>query len=222
MIAAGKSILDKECQRLGIKTPNLNDMLSHFKQIDSDSLLEAIGRGDISNRQLAACLKIPELEDQPIRAKLKKSLAKSVVTVAGIDNVHTVFAHCCEPVLGDDIIGYISQHKGITVHRSDCKNVVQLSPEKQNQLINVTWGAEKASHAVPIIIRAFNAQNVLGDVSKVLTQAKIHIFDAALATHSDFSAPLTLTIQIENTHQLSIILNKISQLSSIMEVKRKT
>jgi len=221
-IARGKTILDKESQRLGIKVLNMDDMLSHFKQPDTDALLEAIGRSDINSRQLSGFLKIPELEDLPINVRPKKSSAKSVVSVAGIDNVQTSFAHCCSPVLGDDIIGYISHHKGITVHRTDCKNVTQLSLEKQVQLISVAWGAKKASHAVPIIIHAFNTQNLLNDVSQILAQSKIHIFNAALDTHPDFSAILNLTIQIENTNQLSQVLSKINCLPNIMEVKRKT
>ena len=221
-IARGKTILDKESQRLGIKAPNMDDMLNHFKKTDTDALLEAIGRSDINSRQLAGFLKIPELEELSVNVRPKKSSAKSVVSVAGIDNVQTSFAHCCSPVLGDDIIGYISHHKGITVHRTDCKNVTQLSLEKQTQLISVAWGAKKASHAVPIIIHAFNTQNLLNDVSQILAQSKIHIFNAALDTHPDFSAILNLTIQIENTNQLSQVLSKINCLPNIMEVKRKT
>ncbi len=221
-IARGKTILDKESQRLGIKAPNMDDMLNHFKKTDTDALLEAIGRSDINSRQLAGFLKIPELEELSVNVRPKKSSAKSVVSVAGIDNVQTSFAHCCSPVLGDDIIGYISHHKGITVHRTDCKNVTQLSIEKQTQLISVAWGTKKASHAVPIIIHAFNTQNLLNDVSQILAQSKIHIFNAALDTHPDFSAILNLTIQIENTNQLSQVLSKINQLPNIMDVKRKT
>jgi GTP pyrophosphokinase len=221
-IVRGKAILDKESQRLGIKVLNMVDMLSYFKQHDTDTLLEAIGRSDINSRQLAGFLKIPELEDAPVNAKLKKSAAKSVVSVAGIDNVQTSFALCCTPVVGDDIIGYISHLKGIIVHRADCKNIKELSLEKQAQLISVTWGEKKASHAVPIVIHAFNAQNLLKNVSQILAQAKIHIFNAALDTQSDLSAVLNLTIQIENTDQLSQVLSKINCLPNIVEVKRKT
>jgi GTP pyrophosphokinase len=221
-IARGKTILDKESKRLGIKALNLDDMLSHFKQPDADALLEAIGRSDINSRQLAGFLKIPELEDVPVNVRQKKLSTKSAVSVAGIDNVQTSFAHCCSPVLGDDIIGYISHNKGITVHRTDCKNVTHLSIEKQAQLISVAWGAKNTSHAVPIVIHAFNAQNLLTDVSQILAHSKIHIFNAALDTHPDFSAILNLTIQIENTDQLSQILSKINQLPNIVEVRRKT
>jgi GTP pyrophosphokinase len=228
-IASGKAILDKESQRLGLKMVNLTELAKHFNQPDADKLLEAIGRSDINSRQLAAFFKIPELEALPaLRLRSgqalqgKKTEVKSVISVAGIDNVLTSLAHCCSPIQGNDIIGYISHKKGITIHRKDCENVMHLGPEKQTQLISVNWGAKKASYAVPIVIHAFNSQNLLNDVTQILAQAKIHISNAALDTHPDFSALLNLTIQIENTDQLSQVLNKINQLPNIVDVKRKT
>jgi GTP pyrophosphokinase len=221
-ISAGKAILEKETQRLGIKAVDVNELAKHFKQIDADRLFEAIGRSDINRRQLAAFFKIPELESSSLLTRQQKTITKSIVWVNGMDNVLTTFAHCCTPVQGDDIIGYISHHKGITVHRKQCSNIVQLEPQKRNRLINVSWGAQKASHAVPITIQAFNAQNLLADVSHLLAQTKIHISNAALHSHPDFSADLDLTIQVENTDQLSQVLNKLSQLANVIDVKRKT
>ncbi len=220
-IALGKAIFDKESQRLGIKNINFVEAISHFKQPDSDALLEAIGKGLITNRQLAAFLKVPELEETPINTKPKKTTTKSEISVDGIDNVQTSLAHCCSPVLGDEIIGYISHHHGITVHRQDCKNITQLSHEKQAQLINVAWGTEKASHEVPIVIEAYNAQNLLNNVSQILAQCKIHIFNATMSSSPDLSGELHMSIQIENTSQLSMVLNKISQLPNIIEARRQ-
>lgn len=219
-IALGKAILDKECHRLGIKNPNMVDMLQHFKQPDSDALLENIGKGLISSHQLAAFLKVPELEEIP-NARAKKASSKSTISVAGIDNVQTSLAHCCSPVSGDDIIGYISHHHGITVHRKDCKNITQMTLEKQAHLIDVAWQAEKATHAVPIVVQAFNAQNLLNNVSQILAQYKIHIFNASMSSNSDLSAELQMTIQIENTSQLSSVLGRISQLPNIIEARRQ-
>jgi GTP pyrophosphokinase len=221
-IAAGKAILDKETQRLGLKMLNLTELVKHFHQPDTDKLLEAIGRSDINSRQLAAFFKVPELEAPSPAVQHKKTSGKSVISVDGINNVLTSFAQCCSPVQGNDIIGYISHKKGITIHRQDCENILHLDPEKQAQLIPVNWGAKKASYAVPIVIHAFNSHNLLNDVTQILAQAKIHISNAALDTHPDFSALLNLTIQIENTDQLSQVLNKINQLPNIVDVKRKT
>ncbi len=221
-IAAGKQMLDKESKRLGLKTLDMPELLKHFKLADAEHLYEAMGRGDLNNRQLAAALKIPELEPAPLRFTPAKTSPKSAVTVAGIDNVVTSLAHCCEPVTGDAIIGFISHKKGITIHRRDCENIRQLPVEQQPQLIDAEWsGKESLRHNVPIIIHAFNSQNLLSDVSQLLALSKVHISDASLKTHEDLSAILTLTILIENTAQLSSVLARINQLPNILEVKRK-
>jgi GTP pyrophosphokinase len=153
--------------------------------------------------------------------RANKSLHACEVSVEGLNNVQTTFALCCHPVAGDEITGYISHYKGIIVHRADCKNMLQLSLAKQPQRIAVAWQNSKASHAVPIVIHAFNAQNLLTDVSQLLAQNKIHIFSAALEADVDFSAVLNLTLQIENTEQLNTVIKKIKQLPAIVNAQRK-
>ena len=220
-IAAGKVILDREIQRLGLKGVNYKELADHYKQPDADTLLEAIGRNDINSRQLVAFFKIPELETPQPTVYRHKPHFKTAVTVEGIDKVLTTFANCCSPVSGDDIIGYITQYRGITVHRKDCGNIIHLKPEKKEQLIPVFWGSQHSSHSVTIVIKAHNARHLLSNVTQLLTQANINITNAVLDTHQDFSALLNLSIQVENTKQLSIILSRISQLPNIHEVKRK-
>ena len=220
-IALGKATLDKECQKLGLKAPNLVELTRYFKQTDTNKLLESIGCGDISVRQLAAFLKIPELETT-VKTTSIKATNKSIITVDGVENVMTHFASCCLPVPGDDIIGYISLKKGITVHRKDCENIGRLVPEKQSRLVPVSWGDKKASHFVPIVVNAFSGQNLLSDVSQILAQERIHIANASMETHPDFSAVLNLTLQIGNTDQLSLVLNKIGCLSNVVDARRKT
>lgn len=221
-IVSGKLMLDKEGKRLGLKAIDLPDLLKHFKMIDADHFYEALGRGDINNRQVAAALKIPELESIPLKLAPALTSPKSMVTVAGIDNVLTTLALCCAPVKGDKIIGFISHKRGITIHRSDCENIVNLPTEQQPQLISAEWsGLHAVRHTVPIIIHAFNAQNLLSDVSQLLAAAKVHISDASLKTHDDLSAILNLSIQITDIQQLSQVLSRINELPNILEVKRK-
>lgn len=221
-IDAGKSILDGECKRLGLKTLDIAHLLSHFKKEDLNQLCETIGRGDINNRQLAAALHIPEFIAPAAKITPHKETAKSTITIAGINNVLTTMAHCCSPVQGDDIIGFISHKKGITVHRRDCENIFKLAPEKQSRLIPAEWGSGKPSrHLVPIIVHAFNAKNLLNDVTQILSHSKAHVSQASLKTHADLSAILNLTIQIENTEQLSLVLGRIGHLPDVTEVKRK-
>lgn len=222
-ISVGKHLLDKESKRLGLKILDIPELLKHFKMADTDHLYEALGRGDINNRQLAAALKIPELDTHHVKTAAVPASPKSVVTVAGIDNVVTTLALCCNPVNGDEIVAFISHKRGITIHRNDCENIVHLPIDQRAQIIEAEWsGKQTVRHNVPIVIHAFNAQNLLSDVSQLLAGSKVHISSATLKTHDDLSAILTLSIMIENTAQLSLILAKISQLPNIMEVKRKT
>ncbi len=89
------------------------------------------------------------------------------------------------------------------------------------QLIAVSWAVEKTSHAVPIVIQAYNAQNLLNNVSHILAQAKVHIFSATLSSNPDLSGELNMSIQIQNTQQLSQVLDKITQLPNIIEARRQ-
>jgi GTP pyrophosphokinase len=219
-IAAGKAILDKESQRLGIKTPNLSELAKHFNQPNNEQLLEFIGRGDINPRQLAAFFKVPELETLKTKT-VPKSSGKSLVTVDGIHQVLTAIATCCNPVPGDDIIGFISLKRGVVVHNKNCPNILNMSHDKQSRLIGVAWGEQASSHFVPITIKAFSTQHLLNDVSRLLAEEKIYITHAAMETQADFSTLLNLTIQVKNTDQLSKILNKIGCLANVIDVKRK-
>lgn len=221
-IAAGKSLLDKESKRLGLKSVDLNELLRHFKIPDTDHLYQALGRGDINNRQLAGALKIPELAPVSFKLSPPKASPKSTVTVADMDNVVTSLAHCCSPVNGDDIVGYITHTRGITIHRSDCGNILHLGPEQQAHLVTAEWrGSHRARHSVPIVIEALSGQNLLIEVSQLLHFAKVQITDAALKTHPDQSATLNMQLQIENTDQLSLVLGRISQLADVVDVRRK-
>ncbi|WAR44215.1 RelA/SpoT family protein [Methylomonas rapida] len=221
-IAAGKNLLDKESRRLGLKQVDLAELLKHFKMPDAEHFHQALGRGDINSRQLASALKIPELAPVSFKLSPSKASPNSVVTVEDMDNVVTTLAHCCSPVKGDEIIGYVSHKRGITIHRIDCENIQHLTPQQQTHLLKAEWsGVHKAHHNVPIVIEALSGQNLLIEVSQLLHYAKVQITDASLKTHADHSATLTMQIQIENTAQLSFVLGRISQLPNVMEVRRK-
>lgn len=221
-IASGKSMLDKEIKRLGVKQFELDELIKHFKMADAEHFYQALGRGDINSRQLANALKIPELTPATFKLAPQKPHSGSAVTVADMDNVVTTLAKCCSPVNGDDIVGFISHKRGITIHRSDCENLRHLTAEQQSHLISAEWsGGHKGYHSVPIVIEALDSQQLLIEVSQVLQAGKANVTDASLKTHADHSATLTMQIQIENTAQLSQVLGRISQLPNVVEVSRK-
>lgn len=170
---------------------------------------------------LAKLLGSPDVKKDPhLKVRPKKKLNPCDVSVAGLDNIQTTFARCCQPVSGDEIVGFISHQKGIIVHQKNCINITQLNDEKQAQLLVVTWGTGSTNQTVTIVVYAFNALNLLTDVSQLLAKSKIHIFSASLESQPNFSAELNLTIQIKNAEQLDEVLTKIKQLPAIVDAKR--
>ena len=219
--AAGKQVLAKEMKRLGISQPNLIELAEHFNFTSAENFFVAIGRGEINSGQLAGATQLSNIEPLPLKTVSKPAKQPSVISLGGINNIQTHFAHCCNPVPGDDIIGFISQSKGVAIHRRDCHSLDQLDAEQQTRLIDAHWGRQESHHAVPILIQAFDRQGLLNDVTQILNHSKINILDAKFQTNQNLSATLELVIQIKNTTQLSHALSKISQLPNILEVTRK-
>ena len=138
-VGLGKQILDREIQHLRISDVNLIAIQQHFKKPDIDQLYLAIGRGDISTPQITGYFTKPE----PGKHKANKTKPeKATILVDGLSNVVSTIAPCCCPVVGDKIVGYISYHKGIRIHRVDCENIINLSRNQQTQLISVSWNIE--------------------------------------------------------------------------------
>jgi GTP pyrophosphokinase len=221
--ALGKAILEKEAHRLGLTTLPIKELCKAFHEPDSNKLLIAIGRGDINNRQIASKLSIPDLKRQPAKINDdKQPLGKPSILVDGIANVVTSLAHCCNPLPGDAIRGFISHSKGITIHRHDCINLLQHSKHHQEQLVTAEWRDKPSGYLVPIIIQASQNDDLLSKVTQVLSHAKVGLHNAHLKIKEDLSCDLNLTVVIKNISQLSKILAICNDLPHVFDVKRKT
>jgi GTP pyrophosphokinase len=139
-LAAGRKVIDKVALQSERNQVDLAPLVDFFKQPDEGKLLAVIGRGEITAGQLLNAIKTPTQTTPRLKENNQQSQQESTVLVDGISNVETSFAHCCKPVVGDEIIGFITHYKGITIHRKDCENIVHLSKQKQTQLITVSWG----------------------------------------------------------------------------------
>jgi len=138
---SGKAILENEIQQAGDDACDLNKIARHFKKSNIEQMYLAIGRGEINTNQLTGLFKKAETGRRKT-AKVKNKAAKGAVLIDGLSSVASSMAHCCEPVKGDDIIGFISHYKGITIHRQDCENIEHLSRQQQTQLIKASWDIE--------------------------------------------------------------------------------
>ncbi|MFC1602732.1 RelA/SpoT family protein [Pseudomonadota bacterium] len=226
-IQMGRSSLEREFNRLGVKNPNLDKLATTFNLQKAEDLLAAVGRGDISPIQVAGAT---GERKQALPSKKKASGAKykdkprSEIVVDGVDDLMTNIARCCKPVPYDPIIGYITQGRGVTVHRKDCAMVGRFETVQQNRLIDVAWSDQQISSTYPVDVQV-NAQDrkgLLGDISAVFTNEKLDIIGVVCRSNRKTdTASMQFTVEISDISQLSRVLNQVAQMPEVYEVHRK-
>ncbi len=230
-ISEGKALLDKELRRLGMENESYENVARLMKYERVDDFLAAIGYGDITPQQVANRL-LQEEQARQQREELERTLPETVpkppersvrtgISAGGVDGLLITTARCCNPVPGDDVVGYITRGRGITLHRRDCPNV--LNNLDRDRLIEVTWRAEQRD-AYPVRIRvlAYDRPGLLRDISTIVSEEGINIIDAY--THTDpkkHIAEILATLEITNAEQLSRVLNRIERLPNVIEVRRQ-
>ena len=144
--------------------------------------------------------------------------------VQGVGNLLTHFAVCCIPLPGDEIVGYITQGKGVAIHRTDCGNILRLEIERVERLVQVDWGgAVDDGFEVEVEIFAVDRQGLLHDVSQVLTDIGVNVLATSTQSDTDeHSAYMRFRLQINDVRQLSYVLTKISMVPNITDVRRIT
>ena len=220
----GLDIIEQEKHRLNIKKIDFKPLLKRFNQQSEKEFLIALGRGDIGIVQLADALDVPKKEEVKFRKiSVKEKHDDRGIQIQGVSNLLVEIGNCCKPVPGDDIIGYITVGRGITIHRSDCANinVENLGPEKAARLAEASWGTETTAYTVDIQITGFNQPGLISDVATVLAKQQINVLNINTQRgNSELISILRLAIQIENTVELFEVLEKIAQLPNVMDAKR--
>ena len=229
-VGAGRAILERELHRLGVKPANLEKVAERLNFKDLDGLMAALGRGDIQAGQVVGVVlslsdEAPKTaQDLPIvHRRAPRAPDADNFRILGVGNLLTQTARCCHPVPNDPIVGYITRGRGVTIHRSDCPNVLRLKEEDRDRLIDVEWGASPANlYPVDIQIRAWDRQGLLRDISAVLANDKINVIEVRTRTdRKDMMAHMELSLEVADIGQLSRVLGRIGQLPNILEVKRK-
>ncbi|USQ12675.1 GTP diphosphokinase [Legionella lytica] len=223
----GRELLDKELKSLGIKSDKLNEVVNalHFKKLDD--LYANLGRGDIKIGQIINKLAPPQTSevnlDKFVRSQGKPEVTGSDLRIEGVGNLLTFMARCCQPVPGDNVIGYITIGRGVSVHRQDCPNIIHASERQKQRFLQVTWGsATRENYVVDILIKAFNRSELLKDVTSLLANEKAHVY--ALQTQSNKHENMTfitLTVDIDGLSSLSRLLAKLMQIPNVLEARRQ-
>jgi len=225
-ISIGRDALEKDLRRLNLQNINHKTLAEQFKVQNVEDFYAAIGRGDISSTQIASrgqSLIAPEpapKEQIPVKRKRRKE--HEDINIQGVGNLLTKIARCCAPAPGDSIIGYITQGRGVTIHRRDCRNILNMSSSNRGRLINVDWGEQvHETYPVDISLETIDRQDLLRDILNVLSTDKINI--NAVHTQSnklDNTAHMEMSIEVASVAHLSRILNRLSQLNNVLEVRR--
>jgi GTP pyrophosphokinase len=219
-IERGRQILDRELKRLGITLSNIEETAHLFNCESSDDFLAAIGYGGITPHQLAVKLAI-EPEETPIVAKTlraKKTTAAGI-QVLGVGDLLTHLASCCHPLPGDHIIGYITRSQGITVHRKDCINA--LNVEDKRRLIEVSWGEIQDVYPVDIEIHAWDRVGLLRDITTIIAEAKVNIASMN-TTYQNEVTSVFATVEITDMAQLTQLLSKIQGVRGVISATRSS
>ncbi|MEJ2740039.1 MAG: TGS domain-containing protein, partial [Dehalococcoidia bacterium] len=220
-IERGKQLLERELKRTGISLPNNEDTAKLFNCDSYDDFLAAIGQGIITQRQFVLTLtkeSEPEPEIVHKTPPIIKKYDTTGVQVMGVGDLLTHLAACCSPLPGDDIVGYITRSHGITVHRKDCVNIINL--KERERLIDVSWGKTQEVYLVHIHIDAWDRLGLLRDITTLVADEKVNIMGINLTEMDGDNVVITADLEIRDMTQLHRLLNKIRAVRGVSGVDR--
>jgi GTP pyrophosphokinase len=228
-IARGRALLEKELKRLGIEHESYEEIAKLFRFKKTDDLLAAIGYGDVNVHKVSTRLLEVETEREeklPVEGRPSRiSDETSGVRVTGVGGLLTRLGGCCNPLPGDEITGYVTRGQGVTIHRSDCGNILRvLRDGDRERLIEVDWGGDVgAAYPVVIKITAYDRKGLLKDVAAILDAEDVNMTAASInARKKDQIATIVATLEISGMAQLSRVLAKIESLTNVLEAVRQT
>ena len=219
-LAQGRATLERELQRLGITNTNFEKMARELGFRIPDEMFIALGNGDLSvNRvikQISEIVETADILEANIPAQETKP-STDAVEVVGLKGLLSTMARCCNPMPGDQIVGYITRGRGATIHRQDCPNI--LRRKDTERLLQVSWGKVERTFPVHITVKAYDRQGLMGDISTLLQGEGINIADVSV-NYNRTVADLRLVIEIRDLAQLSRVLTRIESLPNVLEALR--
>jgi GTP pyrophosphokinase len=236
-INRGKELIEKEVKRQGFKLTELlkDDWLktvyNKLNLNSLDDLYAAVGYGSITLSQVITKLKElyrehhREQEQEEIQQNINQSKVRREnrptqgVTIKGIDNIKVRFAKCCNPVPGDEIIGYITRGRGVSVHRKDCPNINDLGTK--GRFIEVEWDNDKkTSYQAEIQIKASDRPRLLSELTNVITESKLVMTSLNARTSKEKLALINMTLEIKDVQQLVNLMKNLRKISGVIDVYR--
>lgn len=245
-IIKGKGLIDKYCKSKGIvlqdilKPEYMEKVRLKYSYKDWNSLVASVGHGGLKEGQIVNKLveeynktHRKEITDQDVlnstigeKAENKTHTSKSGIIVEGMDDVAVRFSKCCSPVPGDEIIGFVTRGRGVSIHRTDCINIINLPDFERGRLIEASWAADEGKqdgkYMTEIVIYAHNRVGILTDLSKIFTEKNIDVNSINSRTSKSEIATISMSFAIQGTEELNSLISRIRQIDSIIDIERTT
>ncbi len=220
-LAQGRSGLEKELQRLGLKDINFEKIARNLNYKTPDEMFIELGNGDLSFSKIIRQFSQPEESPDIFEVTPSHTPATSTnaIEVVGLKGMLSAIARCCNPTPGDQVVGFITRGRGVTIHRQDCPNILQT--KERERLLQVGWGRVERTYPVPVKIKAYDRQGLVSDISNLLSDENINIADVKVNVNRSI-ADLRLIIEVKDLSQLSRILTRIENLPNVMEAHRSS
>ena len=226
-LQAGKEMLEKELKRLALHSQDLLPVLARFRLSKIEDLYVAVALGDIGPSQVARVLHELAQQPEPDPGRGAAALAKPPrpargFTIEGVGNLLIQLARCCQPVAGDAIVGYLTQGRGVSVHRENCHALAALTSRHPERLLPVEWGRQgEQSYSVDVLVRAYDRKWLLKDLTNVIGAGNGHIL--ALNSRVDAArgvAELKFTLKVSDYGQLGELLSRLAAVPGVSEARR--
>jgi GTP pyrophosphokinase len=222
-IARGRELLDRELKRLGLSDVKLEDIASAFHYERLDDFFAAMGYGDVHPQQLASRLSglLPKPEAPVPTVSAPTDERMGGVRVNGVGDLFTRLARCCNPVPGDQVIGFITRGRGVTVHRADCASV--RNEDEPERLVAVQWGGRTERQLAPVTMRivAHDREGLLRDLGAVIADEQVNISGINLVLQKDQTAIVSATVDVPDLEKLSRLMARIESVRDVQSVRRE-
>ncbi len=245
-ISKGKELIEKYCKAKGIilsdilKPEYMERVRLKYSYKEWDSLVASIGHGGLKEGQIVNKLVSEYEKDHAVQVtdedvinaantsknsnENRRNGSKSGIIVEGMDDVAVRFSKCCSPVPGDEIVGFVTRGRGVSIHRTDCINIMNLPDIERVRLIEASWAADEGQqdgrYMTEIVIYANNRVGILTDLSKIFTERNINVNSINSRTSKSDIATIAMTFAIQGTEELNSLIAKIRTIDSIIDIER--
>ncbi len=223
-LAEGRAIVTKELQRLGQGGVNIDDLAAKLGFSKADDLFIAAGRNELGMRSFQVAVRGSDMPvDERVAPEPRRRKTPEVdrgILIVGVDKLLTQLARCCKPAPPDEIHGFVTRGKGVSIHRADCPNFANLAALHPERIIETGWGAQQeGSFPVDIVVDAHDRQGLLRDVSDVFAREKLNVIAVNTQSKQD-KAHMSFTIEVHNLQQLNRMLSQVHEIAGVVGVRR--